>query len=170
MKKSTVVIILLAVSALGLVGCAGQAARVFTPIGGTDQVITESISIGDYKLVGSDMVSPISEEDRLAADEVAKSFIARLASDISSLGIKLSPSGKGQTVISSRIHYIKTWVPLTARQELFVVLELKKSGVPVLSVTKGLRWGPLIPTSYFVDGVSKQITEKLKESVTISTP
>lgn len=166
MNTLTLRVLLVLVPLISLAGCA--ATSVYKPGNKDEQVIAKTLSIGDYELQG------VSEDERPAADEVAKKFLKRFTEDLSEKGIRVSEKNS-DLVVTFSIRYrwkvgITAVIPLpTIRYELMVMATVKRVDETVLVVSGYQSGGVIFTTSFFINSVSKQISEKFGEKIKLTT-
>lgn len=165
MNTSTRILIAIIVAVVSLTGC-GTYTGVYKPGNKDEPVMAKTLSLGGYDLQGS-------EDDRPAADEVAKKFIAKFAEDLSEKGVRVLEKD-GELVVTFAIRYgwkigITAVIPLpTVRYELTVIATVKRGSETVLVVSGHQSGGIIFTTSFFVNSVSKQIAEKFGEKIKLT--
>ncbi|MDO8664036.1 MAG: hypothetical protein Q7K44_00570 [Candidatus Liptonbacteria bacterium] len=164
-----------AVAVVFLGGCVSQT-RAYKPGNENEPVIAKTMSLGSYELQG------VNDDERPEADEVAKKFITKFAQDLSEKGLRVSGSNEtSELVVTFAVMYrtrtlvsimlpIPIPIPTGRRTELMVVAAVKRGAETVLAVSGYQPGGIILPVSFFVNSVSKQIVQEFGDKIKLTAP
>ena len=164
MNRFTVVFAAMLIALLS--GCASTAT--FGPTGDevTDArpLATKSLSIGPVLVAdeGFQTISPLGNDKR---SQVARDFVQKFQSDLAAAGVALSPSGGEMTMDVVVDYFYDIWS--VEGQALRVRLVLKKKGAVVRTLYAQMHWGIIWDTSIFVNHVSGDLVQQLKDNVVL---